>query len=74
MEAEKEGEEDPHVVVSATFVVNTLATKVLFDAGVMHSFVNPTTITQMACVLKELDVQLCVTTPMGSIYLADYLE
>ena len=43
----------------------------LFDAGATHSFVNLTTVARMACVLKELHVQLCVTTPAGSIYQAD---
>ena len=39
----------------------------LFDVGATHSFVNSTTITRMACVLKELDVQLCVTTPADQV-------
>ena len=73
MEAEEERDEDPHAVVSGTFVVNTLPTKVLFDTGGMHSFVNPTTIARMACVLEELDVQLCVTTPTGSMYQVDLM-
>jgi len=44
---------------------------VLFDGGAAYSFVNPTTIARMACVLKELDVQLCVTTSVGCMYQAD---
>ena len=40
LEAE-EGSEDPHSMVSGRFSVNTLPTKVLFDAGATHSFINP---------------------------------
>ena len=56
------------------FIVNALPTEVLVDAGATHSFINPTTIARMACVLKELDVQLCVITPAGSMYQADQVE
>jgi len=44
LEAEEEEEEgrDPHIVVSGTFIVNSLPTTVLFDAGATHSFINPT--------------------------------
>jgi len=55
------------------FIVDTLPTKVLFDAGATHFFVNPTTATRMACAFKELDVQLCVTTPIGSMYQSDMI-
>ena len=68
LEAEEEGDEDPHAVVSGMFVVNTVPVKVLFDAGATHSFINPTTAAQMTCVLEELDVCLCVSTPIGSTY------
>ena len=50
------------------FVINTLSTKVLFDAGATHSFINLAIAKQMACSLEEMDVQLCVTTPIGSTY------
>jgi len=43
LEAE-EGNEDPHVVVPCMFPVNTSPTRVLFDAGATHSFINPTTV------------------------------
>jgi len=68
LEAEEEGDEDPHAVVSGTFVVTTIPVKVLFDAGATHSFISPTIAAQMTCVLEELDVCLCVTTPIGSTY------
>jgi len=73
VEVEEEGNGDPHAVVSGMFNVNTLPTKVLFDAGATHSFVNPTTATRMACAFKELDVQLCVTTPIRSMYQSDLI-
>ena len=55
LEAEEEGNRDPHAV-AGTFIVNTLPTKVLFDADATHSFVNPTTATRMACAFDELDI------------------
>jgi len=41
IEVGEEESEDPYAVVSGAFVVNTLPTKVLFDAGATHSFINP---------------------------------
>jgi len=66
--AVEEESQDPHAVVSGTFVMNTLPTKVLFDADSTHSFINPTTAKEIACPLEEIDVQLCVTTLIGSMY------
>jgi len=43
IEAGEEEGEDPHAAVSGMFVVNTLPTTVLFDAGATHSFINPAT-------------------------------
>jgi len=40
IEAREEETEDPHTVVSGTFLVNTLPTRVLFDAGASHSLIN----------------------------------
>jgi len=71
LEAEEEEEEegrDPHIVVSSTFSVNTLPTTVLFDAGATHSFISLAITKQLACAFEELDVQLCVSTPIGSLY------
>jgi len=65
LEAEEERDEDSHAVVSGTFDVNTVPVKVLFEAGATHSFINPTTAAQMTCVLEELDICLCVSTPIG---------
>ena len=71
LEAEEGGDEDPHAVVSGTFIVNAVPTKVLFDARATYSFINPITAARMACVFEELDVHLCATTPIGSIYQSD---
>ena len=68
LEVEEGGDGDPHAVVSGTFIVNTLPTTVLFDASATHSFINPTTAKEIACPLEEIDVQLCVTTLIGSMY------
>jgi len=53
------------------FLVNALSTKVLFNAGATHSFINPTTAKQMACTAEEMDMHLYVSTPIGSIYQTD---
>ena len=53
--------------MSSMFPMNTLPTRVLFDAGVTHSFINPTTANQIACAIKDMNVHLCVSTPIGSV-------
>jgi len=53
--------------------VNTLPTRVLFDAGATHSFINPTTAKQIACAVEEMDVHLYVSTPIGSVYQTDQI-
>jgi len=66
IEARKDENEDPHAVVLGTFLVNTLPTRISFDVGATHSFINPGTTKRLICQLDEMDVQLCVTTPVGS--------
>ena len=73
IEAGEEEGEDPHAVVSGTFVVSTLSTKVLFDAGATHSFINLETLKRITCDLDEMDLQLCVTTPIGSMYRSELI-
>ena len=73
LEAEEEEVGDPHAIVSGMFTVNALLTKLLFDAGVTHSFINPATPKRMACDLEEMNVQLCVLTPVGSSYQTDQI-
>jgi len=72
LEAEEENE-DPHAVVSSMFPVNTLPTKVLFDAGATHSFINPTTAKLLACAIEDMNVHLYVSTPIGSVYPTDQI-
>ena len=68
LEAREEEIDDPHVVVSGTILVNHLSARVLYDAGATHSFINPPIAKRLAYKLDEMDVQLCVTTPVGSVY------
>jgi len=68
VEAEQEKGDDSHTVVSGTFTVNAVPVKVLFDAGAMHSFTNPNITARMSCTPEELDICLCVSTPIGSSY------
>ena len=60
-------------MVSGMFLVNTLPTRVLFDAGAMHSFINPTTVKQITCVVEDMNVHLSVSTPIGSVYQTDQI-
>ena len=72
MEVEEESE-DPHAVVSGMFPVNTLPTKVLFDAGATRSFINPVTAKRIACVVEDINVHFCVSTPIRSVYPTDQI-
>jgi len=71
LEAEEDGDEDPHTVISGTLLVNVVPVAVLFDAGATHSFINPVTVAQMPCNFEDLDVQLYITTPIGTVYQAE---
>jgi len=73
IEALVEGNKDPHDVVAGTFLVNALPTRILFDAGATHSFIDSATAKRLACHLDEMNVQLCVMTPVGSVYQAEYI-
>jgi len=55
------------------FPVNTLPTKVLFDAGATHSFSNPATAKRIVCAVEDMNVHLCVSTPIGSAYPTDQI-
>ena len=68
LEADEEGDEDPHVIISGMLLVNTIPVTVLFDAGATHPFINPDTASRMNCDYTDLDIQLHVTTPVGSVY------
>jgi len=71
LEAKEEGDQDLHTVISGMFLVNAIPVTVLFDAGATHSFINPDTTSRMDCECTEMDVQLYVTTPVGSVYQAE---
>ena len=43
-------------MVLGTLLVNHLFTRVLFDAGASHSFINPATTKRLACKLDEMNV------------------
>jgi len=68
LKVEEDEPEDPHTVVSGPLSVNHVFTRVLFDTSTVHSFINPVTAKRLACKLDEMNVQLCVATPVGSIY------
>jgi len=55
------------------FPANTLPTKVLSDAGATHSFINPATAKRRACAVEDMNVHLCVSTPIGSVYPIDQI-
>jgi len=68
LEPGEEETEDHHAVVSGTLLVNHLSTRVLFDAGATYSFINRATAKRLAYKRNEMDMQLCITTPVGSTY------
>jgi len=68
LEAGEEEPEDPYTVVLGTLLVSHLFTRVLFDGGATHSFISPIATKKLACKIDEMDAQLCVATPVGSIY------
>jgi len=70
---EGEEAEGPTVTVSGTLPIDHLYTHVLFQSGVMHSFVNPVFTKKLASRPDEMDVQLYVTTPLGSTYCNDVI-
>ena len=66
-------DDDPHEVVVGTYPVNALFTRILFDTGATHSFINPATASRLACHLNEMSVQLSVVTPIGYVYHTEYI-
>jgi len=71
LEAEEDEDEDPHTVIPGTLLLNVVPITVLFDAGATHSFVNPVIAARMACDFEDLDVQLYITTSVGTVYQAE---
>ena len=65
--------EDPTNTVLGTLLINHLYTHVLFDSGAAHSFVNHIFAKKLASKPNEMDVQLHVTTPLGSTYYTDVI-
>jgi len=63
--------EDTTVAVSGTLLIKRLYALVLFDSGATYSLVNPAFAKKLANKPSEMDVQLYVTTPLGSIYYTD---
>jgi len=68
---EGEEAENPTATVSGTLLINHLYTHVLFDSRATHSFLNPIFAKKFASKPDEMDVQLYVTTPLGS---TDYTD
>jgi len=63
--------EDPTVAVLGTLLIKHLYVHVLFDSGATYSLVNPAFAKKLASKPSEMDVQLYVTTLLGSIYCTD---
>jgi len=70
-----EGEEAkyPIATVSDILLVNQLYASVLFASSATHSFVNPEFAKKLTSKLDKMDIQLYVTTPLGSIYHTDII-
>jgi len=65
---EGEEEENPTATISSTLAINHLYAHVLFNSCATHSFVNLVFAKKLASKPDEMDVQLYVTTPLGSTY------
>jgi len=59
------------ITVSGTLLIKHLYAHVLFDSGATHSFVNPVFVKKLTNKPSEMDVQLYVTTPLGSTHYTD---
>ena len=70
---EGEEAEDPTATMSSTLLVDHLYACVLFDFGATHSFVNPELAKKLAGKPDEMDKQLYVPTPLGSVYYTDII-
>ena len=68
-----EGDEAENLAttVSGTLLLKHLYAHVVFDSGAIHSFVNPVFVKKLASKPHGMDVQLYVTTPLGSTYYTD---
>ena len=65
--------EDPTVAVSATLFIKRLYALVLFDLGANIFFGKSCLLKKLASKPSEMDVQLYVTTPLGSVYYTDLI-
>jgi len=65
---EGEEAEDPTTTVLGTLLVRHLYARVLFDFGATHSFVNHEFTKKLAIKPNEMNIQLYMTTSLGSIY------
>ena len=55
-EAGEEELEGPRAIVLGTLLINHLFTRVLFDTGATHSFINLVTSKRLACKPEDVDV------------------
>jgi len=66
-------DKDLHDVVAGTFLVNALPTRILFYACATHSVINSANAKRLACHLDEMNVQLCVNTPVRFVCQVYYI-
>ena len=65
---EGEGAGEPASTVSGILIVNHLHARILFDSNATQSFVNFEFARKLTSKPDEVDIQLYVTTPSGTIY------
>jgi len=70
-----EGEETEEAtnIVLGILLVNHQYACILFDSGATHSFVNSEFVKKLASKPDVVDIQLYVTTPLGTIYHTDLI-
>ena len=71
MEGEDTG--DHTNIISDTLLVNHLYTHILFNSGTARSFVNFEFVKKLASKPDEMDIQIYVTTPLGTVYHTDII-
>ena len=63
--------EKPAIAVSGTLFIDHLGAHVLFNSDAKYFFVNPVFVKKLASKPIKIDVQLYITTPLGSTHHID---
>ena len=59
--------------MTATSLINSIYAHILFDSDATHSFENLEFANKLASIPDEMDIQLHVINPLGSVYRTDVI-